>query len=171
MPQNIQIARRICGERDLVCAWAFYLRRVVGMVDNTKTTYESVNSSSCNSAGTNDSKGRVKGLWVRSRVGWATDPPGVRIWALNDALPEGHLATPPFNASLAPSSTLFHPLFFFRSPAAPPTPTCQDTDSMPLTLHDTQSPAPVALGVCVSASTPPLPPPKPSSTTRACPAW
>ena len=68
------------------------------------------------------------------------------------------MATLALSASLAPPSTLFHPLFFFRSPAAPLTPTCQDTYSMPLTLHDTQSPAPVALGVCVSASTPPLPP-------------
>ena len=128
MPQNIQIARRICGERDLVCAWAFYLRRVVGMVDNTKTTYESVNSSSCNSAGTNDSKGRVKGLWVRSRVGWPTDPPGVRIWALNDALPEGQLATLALSASLAPS------LFLIPSFIAPPL-TCVDICSITTVRH------------------------------------
>ena len=61
-------------------------------------------------------------LMRHSRPGWPIDPPGVRIWALNDALPEGHLATLPFNASLAPSSTLFHPLLllsFTRRPSNP----------------------------------------------------
>jgi hypothetical protein len=33
-------------------------------------------------------------LMRHSRPGWPIDPPGVRIWALNDALPEGQLATP-----------------------------------------------------------------------------
>ena len=33
----------------------------------------------------------VRGAWMAGRP---TDPLGVRIWALNDALPEGQLATP-----------------------------------------------------------------------------